>query len=162
MATRCQNCERTLGWLPRPVWSPTWQCGCGVTSYHVFPSFLEVWARLAILLGLAGGAVACFVLESRGVIPRATAGRLTLFGLGLAAILAMGLLAIFIPLAILVAHAVGVPCFLGEKIRAVATMIALIGCGVLLGWIMLRSIHEETVSPESGPRDGAISATLRK
>ena len=142
MATRCQNCERTLGWMPRRLWSPTWRCGCGVTCYHAFQSFLEVWMRLAIVVGLAAGIIACFGLQARGMIPQTSPGRMTLIALGLAAIIAMGLFALSLPFATLSAYRIGVPCFLGDMIKAAATMIVLIGCAGLSAWMMMKALRD--------------------
>ena len=161
MATRCQNCERTFGWMPRRFWSPTWRCACGVTTYHTFPSFIEVWIRLAVIVGLALGGMSFCVLDSRGSIPPLSVGGKTVWVLGLAATIAMGSLSIFIPTAILTASRVGVPCFLGDMIRAAISMIVLIGCCGMLIWIMSGAIRRST-EPDNGIRGAANSPTGRK
>jgi hypothetical protein len=142
MAIRCPNCERGLGLRLMPPVSTTWHCWCGVTVYHSLASFLEAWVRSLVLISITAGAITAAVLAFSGLVATTSLGNLALLGLGAGAILAVCLLPIDVPVALLVAYRKGIPFSASAKIYAIICIIILLAGCPYLAWLVFDAIRE--------------------
>lgn len=141
MATRCPNCDCSLGVRWTPSLAPTWNCGCGVEVTHTPSSFAELWLRsllpISVIAGLGGGAF----LKYGGHVPEASIAQLALLALVAAAGTFFGLAMVFGPLSYVVAFARGIAFTTGDAVKAAAvTLILLVGFP-LLGWFTFDSVR---------------------